>query len=383
VERGKRTCGLGVLACLLLVIAACGSSPTAEDSGSDPLADFKKETGNRLEQINSDLEGLSLEQRRKELVKFAEEEGGSFNLYGSTNLDEAGPLIEEFEDAYDITVNYYRANSEDVLQRIVEEAKAGFRGADAIQTNGPEMTIIDREGLLAPLDTPVTGDITPEGVEENWAWMYINTFTPAWNVRAISPAEAPKSWEDVLTKYKGQLAMEAADIDWFATLVKEYFIKQKGMSEQEAVDLFKEAAAGGVVVDGHTLMTELLAAGEFDLAASPYLHRVQQLKKDGAPIAWEPAIEPLVARPNGIGIHASAEHPASAMLFTEWALTDAQSSLLQFDRQPASTAVEGGGLPTEYENVVVDVDAVIDELNKWSGLYEEVVQQSGKDVIED
>jgi iron(III) transport system substrate-binding protein len=242
---------------------------------------------------------------------------------------------------------------------------------------------VDREELLAPLESPVTEDITSEGIQENWVWMYINTFTPAWNTKAISPAQAPKSWEDVLTKYEGQLAMEAADIDWFATLVKEYFIKEKGMSEQEAVDLFKQAAGGGVVVDGHTLMTELLAAGEFDIAASPYLHRVQQLQGDGASIEWEPAIEPLVARPNGIGIHAAAERPASAMLFTEWALTDAQPLLFEFDRQPASTAVEGGGLPTQYENVVVDVEAVIDEFDKWSGLYEEVVRESGGDIIED
>jgi hypothetical protein len=31
----------------------------------------------------------------------------------------------------------------------------------------------------------------------------------------------------------------------------------------------------------------------------------------------------------------------------------------------------------------VDVETVIDEFDKWSGLYEEVVKQSGQKVIKD
>jgi hypothetical protein len=57
--------------------------------------------------------------------------------------------------------------------------------------------------------------------------------------------------------------------------------------------------------------------------------------------------------------------------------------LIELDRQPASTAVEGGGLPSAYENILVDVEAVVDEFDKWSGLYDEVVRSSSQDVIED
>jgi iron(III) transport system substrate-binding protein len=374
---------VGAIVTLLLIAAACGGSPTAEpeESGSG-FSDLREETAAAIEDINAELDGLSPEERREELIAMAEEEGGQVSVYGSTNLDEMDPIIGEFEDATGLTVNYYRANSEDVLQRLVEEARANFRGVDVVNTNGPEMTIIDREGLLAPFETPASEDITPEGIHDTWIWMYINTFTPAWNTDEIPASEAPKSWEDVLTQYEGQLAMEAADIDWFATLVK-YFEEEEGMSEDEAVDLFKQAAAGGVVVDGHTLMTELLAAGEFGVAASPYLHRVLQLKGDGAPIEWEPAIEPLVARPNGIAVHSAAKNVASAMLFSEFVLTDAQGMLLELDRQPASTAIEGGGLPSAYENVLVDVEAVVDEFDKWTELYDEVVRSSAQDVIED
>jgi iron(III) transport system substrate-binding protein len=362
------------------VLGACGSSPTA-DSGEGAGKPKDTATG-ALQKLNAKLDGLDAKQRRERLIALAEKEGGSVDAYGSTNLDEAGPIIEDFEDKTGIDVNYYRANSEDVLNRVIEETRAGYAGADVVFTNGPEMTILQRRGLLASFETPATEGIPKQGVQPTWKWFYINTFTPAWNTDEIGADEAPKTWEDVLTKYQGKLAMELSDVDWFATLVKEYFMK-KGLSQDEAVELFTRAASGAKVVDGHTLMTELLAGGEFGIAASPYLHRIVKLKKEGASLEWEPAIQPLIVRPNGVGIHSGAERPASALLFTEFLLTDAQSQLLEIDRQPASAKVAGGGLPTRYENIVVDVETVIDELDKWTDLYEQVVKHSGEQVIED
>src|SRR5688572_3856985 len=106
------------------------------------------------------------------------------------------------------------------------------------------MVYLDREGLFAPINTPVTDDIPEQGVHETWAWTYIDLFTPAWNTDLISPAEDPKTWEDVLTKYEGQMLMEIGDVDWFATIVKGYFMEKRGMTEEEALDLFREAARG-------------------------------------------------------------------------------------------------------------------------------------------
>lgn len=383
--RRKRTWPAVLLVLVVMVLAAgCGGSPTAEDGDGGGEAAKPKDTAtSAIEKINSQLEGLDADARREELIKLAEEEGGSVDAYGSTNLDEAGPIIDAFEDATGIEVNYYRANSEDVLRRVIEESKANYAGADVVFTNGPELTILERQGLLASFETPASADIPEEGVHPTWKWFYINTFTPAWNTNDISEADAPGTWEDVLANYQGKLALELSDVDWFATLVKEYFMAEKGLTEEAAVQLFADAAAGAKVIDGHTLMAELLTAGEFGIGASPYLHRIQQLKKEGAPVEWEPAIEPLIVRPNGVAVHARAERPASALLFTEFLITDAQAMLLEFDRQPASGAVEGGGLPTQYENVVVDVETVIDEFEKWSKLYEDVVKESGGEVIED
>ena len=82
---------------------------------------------------------------------------------------------------------------------------------------------------------------------------------------------------------------------------------------QPASNVLECEVAGSALVDGHTLMAELLAAGEYDVASSTYLHRILQLKGDDAPVEWEGGPQPIIIRPNGIGIHRYADEPASAL----------------------------------------------------------------------
>jgi iron(III) transport system substrate-binding protein len=366
-----------------MLVSACGSSPTAEDdqaAGTERAsASASGEGAKKLDEVYAALEGLEGQERTDKLVELAVAEECEVSFYTSTNVDESGPVTEAFTDEYDIEVSLYRAGSETIVQRVIQEADAGFAGADVIGNNGPEMTIIDSEKLLLPLRTPVTEDIVEFGVFDNWAAQYLNVFVPAWNTDRIQAGEEPKSWEEVLSYGEG-LAMEAGDVDWFATLTK-WFVEQ-GMSEDEAVNLFREAARNATVVDGHTLMAELLAAGEYDLTTSSYQHRIPQLAKDGAPLEWQPAVEPAIVRPNGIAIHRDVKCPASALLFIEFTLTKGQETLLEFDRSPASTAVEGG-FPEDVETILVDVEALLEELDKWEGLYEEIIQGSGSEIIEE
>ncbi|HET9672536.1 MAG TPA: ABC transporter substrate-binding protein [Actinomycetota bacterium] len=363
-----------LLAASTLVAAACSSPPTSDgdgdgDGGGGRLVDVT----DRLNEIYTELEGLDAEARRERLIELADEEGGSVDAYGSTNLDDIFPMIDAFEDETGIDVNYYRASSSDILERVLQEADADFPGADLVFTNGPELTVIDREGLLAPLESPTTEEIDDQGVFDTWAWLYLNTFVGSWNTDRVQ--QPPATWEELLAHGDG-LAVEVGDFDWFATLVKNYFVAEQGMTEEEAIDLFREAADGAALVDGHTLMAELLAAGEYDVASSTYLHRILQLKKDDAPVEWEGGPQPIIIRPNGIGIHRYADEPASALLFLEFMLTDAQSLLLEIDRQPASAGVSGGGIPTGAETMVVDLAALLEERDKWEGLWDEIIEGS-------
>jgi iron(III) transport system substrate-binding protein len=368
---------VGSVLVAMVVATGCGS-PTS-DSGDHVNASSKHEGAPKLQAVYDKVATLSPDKRRATLIKLAEAEGGKLTVYGSTNLDEAEPIMAAFKDATGIDPNLYRASSSDLLQRLLQEASAHFKGgADVVYTNGPELQALDDKGLLLPLESPFTKDLVQSTiVSKNWAPIYLNVFTAAWNTKRVPPAKAPKTWEDVLSKFNGHLAMEVGDWDWFATLVTQYFEKQKGMSEQQAVDLVSRAASGARMVDGHTLMTELLAAGEFDAAASVYKHRAAQLKAKGAPVEWQPPVQPIIIRPNGVGIYADTSSPATALLFADFMMTDVQKQLIGFDRTPASTKVAGGGIPPGYKVLIADLRALNRERDKWEGLYEKIATQSG------
>lgn len=388
---------VALLAVLALMLSACGSEPpttadpTQDADASEPADPGSEDPGEpdsgsagagdntaALDEVYAAVEGLTGEEREAKLVELAAEEDG-LNIYSSTNLDDAEPLLEAFEDKYDIEPNYYRASSSDVLQRILQEVDANYAGNDIVMANGPELVLLDQEGHLAPLTTPATADIIAAGVFPTWASVYINTFISGWNSNEVT--SPPATWEELLTDFDGVLAMELGDWDWFATLTNKYFVEQQGMTEDEVVDMFKAAAVDARIVDGHTLMAELVVAGEYDAATSLYHHRVAEFISDGAPIAWEPPLKPMILRPNGVGIMKHVQNPATALLWAEFLLTDAQQIFAEDFRGPASTTVDGG-IPPEYEPILVDFDAIVNERDKWEALWEEIVSQSGQPIEE-
>lgn len=368
--------GLAAATTLICTLAACGGSPTAE-TGAGGAEAAKRGKSAALEKVLAQVKGLKGEERRAKLVELAKAEdksGKPFNQYTTMNLDNSKPIVAAFEKKYGIKQELYRATGTTVVQRVTQETKAGFEnGADVVSMNGTEIEMLDRAGVLAPIEVGVAEDLAE--VHETWVSNYLNVFVTAWNVDQVT--NPPRTWEEVLGGSKGKLSLEVGDFDWFATLVQEYLVKQKGMSEKAAVDLVREAANGAYGVDGHTVQNELLAGGEFGIAPSVYLHNTLQRIDEGAPIAWnDPApVQPLIVRANGIGINASTDRPATSLLFVEYMVEDAQAQIASFHRTPANRKAPGG-IPKQYKTINVDLERLLDEEDKWKTLYEEVTRDA-------
>jgi iron(III) transport system substrate-binding protein len=102
----------------------------------------------------------------------------------------------------------------------------------------------------------------------------------------------------------------------------------------------------------------------------------EQAKKKGAPIDWF-ALEPAVARSNAIGVARHAPHPAAALLFHEYMLTEAQQYMTQIDYVPTSTRVASPlkGIKILQTNPIESLD----EADKWTKVFEDtVVNKVGK-----
>jgi iron(III) transport system substrate-binding protein len=351
-----RTTTLAVLAAL----AGCGGSDDSDDAGGREA----------FEDVFAQIEGLSGEQREKRLLKLANEEGAKLSFYTSLTDDTEAALADAFEDEYDIEVSVYRSTSETVAQRVSEEVKAGFRGGDVLESNGTEMALLNREEVFVPYEPPGADNLAP-GSRPEWAVSRFNKFVVTWNTKVVPKGEEPSSFEELAEpRFKGKIALEAGDSDWYRTL-RDYLIEEDGKSESEADALLEGIARNARVVTAHALVSQLLGAGEYDVAVSNYLHQTLDLIDDGAPVAYEPFVEPVVSRPQGVGLLETAEHPAAAVLFEDWLVSDGQDVLAEHNVIPARKDLVAD---TGVEEALVDVDSFVEEVDEWDERYEELLR---------
>lgn len=305
--------------------------------------------------------------RMQRLIEGAKKEG-VVSVYNSAPVKDMAVVAAAFEKKYGVKVRVWRASSEDILRRGVTEARAGRFEVDVFETNSPEMEALHREKLLQEVRTPHSADLIPQAISPHREWIgtRLNIFSLAYNTKLVKKDEIPRSYEDLLNpRWKGRLGIEASDLDWFAGVVSE-------LGEAKGLKLFRDiVAANGVSVrSGHTLLANLVASGEVPLALTIYNYHAEQLKNGGAPIEWF-VIPPAIARPQGVGIARRAPHPHAAVLFLDFLLSDAQEILFKRNIIPTSKKINTplNSFPMKF----VDPKAVLDENEKWTKLYKEII----------
>jgi iron(III) transport system substrate-binding protein len=363
----RRSAGYVVLA-LVLFIAGCGS-PTAGPPGA--VAPGSSAAQKVYDQIN----GLSGDQRTQTLLDLAKKDG-QLSLYTSnTDIDD---VVKAFEAKYGLKVETYRANSETVLQRILQESSAHYQGADLVETNAGELNDLQQQKLLSPYEGALRDKVRPEGRKDGWTADRFNAFVVGWNTNKVAPGTEPKTLKDLAgPQWKGRVGFELGDVDWYAAMYDYY--KSQGMSDADVNALFTSLAHNAKIAKGHTVMGELLSAGEFDTAVSIYSHTVDNAAAKGAPVTWKTAgkpIEPVVVRPNGAGLLTSAKHPAAAMLFLDFLLTDGQAVIAGANRI--------GAIPTAddplagVQTVSVPENELLNDPQKWNDAYKRVTDAGGQ-----
>ena len=282
-------------------------------------------------------------------------------LYTSLAPTESGPLAQAFEKKTGIKVEVWRALSEKVVQRALTEARARRHAVDVIETNGPEMEMLAREGLFAELKSPHLADLPPAAIPKHRQWIpdRLNFFVVGYNTQKVRRDELPKDYRGFLDpKWKGRLGIEATDSEWMATLVKRW-------GDKDGFDYFRKLAEMRPDVrKGHVLLAELIAAGEIPVGLTVYNSNAESFKRKGAPIDWIP-VPPVVARPQGIAILKNAPHREAAQAFADFVLSpEGQELFNSMGRVPVSTKVKTH--LNQFEYTLVDPATVLDEQDKWT-----------------
>lgn len=359
---------------LLLLVGACaspveGAPDEAAGGGGDVCADSAAVD---LAERAGALEGSEREDLL--LAEAVAARDGAVDFY--TEINDPQVIVDAFEDKYgDLTVNVYRAGSEQIRQRVLEESDANFSGADLIEMDTLEMAILDENALLAPAASPFAAELSAAATAfDNFIGDRLSYIVPGWNTEAVAPEDVPTSLEDYATFDAGPLALEGSDVFWFAGLVMH--MESEGMSRDDAVQVFKDMAANADITSGHTTTTELVVAGQYAIAPNHYVHRLLELQGKGAPIAWAPVNIPVVAEITATSVHCLSDNPAAAMLLQDFILSEeGQQIFVDEGRTPANESMAQetlGGV--EIEPLVVDVADVADNYAEWAELWDEVVR---------
>ena len=293
-------------------------------------------------------EGLKGKEREQKLIEGARKEG-KVVVYSFTAVDQLMPLLEEFQKKYPfIKAEHYRANATGVFNKFATESRAGQTLADVIDISAGEAHTLLQMGLIDPYLSPSREGIPKDFMDEKGYWTAHYHFVIALgiNTQHIKPAEAPKSYEELLNpKWKGRFSLDPADQDLFGALLL-HWGKEKALNYFQKLGKLEPR-----MVSGHTQQANLVGAGEIHMAPWLYGYRPLQLKDEGAPVETR-LFDPVLSNPAYLLLTKNSSHPQAAALLIDWALSaDGGMKFFaeKFGRTPTRT-----GLKERFPQLRVD-----------------------------
>src|SRR5258706_6668348 len=305
--------------------------------------------------------------RAQRLAERARKEG-TLVVYTSLATSESVPLTQAFEKKHGVKVQLWRSLSDQVVRRALNEAKARRHVVDVVETNGPELEALARERVLAQFFSPHIADIPSWGVPLHRMWISdrVDFFVVAFNTTKVRREELPVTYEGFLDpKWRGRIGLEATDQEWLAGLAQYW-------GEKRGLEFFRRLISMKPDVRKRDMrLSEMVAAGEVPVSLTNYASNADSMKRRDKPIDWKP-VEPVIGRPQAIGLAANAPHPNAALLFADFVLSpEGQQLFNSMGRFPSSRKVKSDRIGFPY--LMLDPVVLIDEDEKWLKLWNELV----------
>lgn len=297
-----------------------------------------------------------------EVVVEAAKKERTMILYTSMTVDQAQKMLDAFKAKYPfVEPKMFRAVGERLLTKIMTEVQSGRYEFDVVQSAETQAYFLKKKNLLMKYASPEAKYIPktfvdPEGY---WAAVYIMPNVIGYNTKMVKGSEVPRANEELLgPKWKGKIGMDPTKPEWFAWMLKQ-------MGEEKGLAYMRKLAAQELRLHpGLSLLTNLMASGEFPVALNTYLHTVEEIKRKGGPVDWV-AQEPVFTKFQPIEISAKAPHPNAAKLFVDFMLSlEGQKIIASFSRVPTRSGVSTNIPGLEKLNYVVDEISAGDHFNK-------------------
>ena len=280
--------------------------------------------------------------QQRQLIDGAKKEG-KLVFYTSVETEFARSLTTGFEGKYPfIKTDIFRSTHEKILSRMNVERKTGTYTADNVSVGEFETYHMQKMGFIAPYKSPFAAAYAEGFKDPNGYWtdLYDNLIVTAYNTTRVKREEIPQRYEDLLQpRWKRRMVLDQNEDRWFANML--YLMGDKKGTEFMQALAKQEVAIRG----GRGMVTQLLAAGEYDLQIVAYWYRPQLMKKQGAPVDWV-AIEPAIVATHPISVVNRAPHLNAAKLFIDFAISDeGQKIFVQRGRESAKPGLKPDGYP--------------------------------------
>jgi iron(III) transport system substrate-binding protein len=258
--------------------------------------------------------------------------------YTLISIEDSQRLAQAFEKKYPgVSVKVFRNRETALLPRIISEAQSGRPIADVVSMRGIGYHQIWRRNLIQPYLSPESrfypaGFKDPKGF---WTDLYDSYYVWGYNTRAIT--SPPRSHGDVVhPRFRDKLGMDNEETEWLAGLTQYW-------GRERALKFLRELAAQRIRFrDGHTLIAELMAAGEFEVALT-FSEAIERMKRKGAPVEWVKSLDPIVVSLHPVAVVAGAPHPAAARLLVDFLLSEAGQGLIRASGRIAPRFGSAGG----------------------------------------
>lgn len=269
------------------------------------------------------------------LIEAAKREG---KVVLFTVVAESQQLAKEFEKKYPfVKVEVVRATAYPLLNRILNEARAGIYNYDVVLQTPFPMNLLIQRRLVQAYDSPERGAYRSDWKDREGYWTSVDDLylVVGYNTKLVPQNDAPRDWKDLFNpKWRGKIGMDpdnhllygGLEQRWGKTSAAEYFKQLSGQEIQ-----FRK---------GNTLLAQLVVAGEYPLAFL-YAHRVESLKSQGASIDWVTTMDPIITIGDPVALAAKPQHPNAGKLFIDFLLSqEGQRELQKLNRIPSRGDLE-------------------------------------------
>lgn len=261
------------------------------------------------------------------LIDAAKKEGGRVVVYSSMESSISDGIAAGFKKKTGLDMEYWRGSSTKVLDRALNEHRAGKPLFDVAITIADPMFLMQRDGVFAKYESPSAAGFPESLIDPNLGPNYRTLLIGiVYNKDLIKPADAPKSFEDLVKpQFKGKLIMpdptqHTTTTQWVASLPK---LLGKERAEKFIRDL---AASKPILAESLLPPVERAVSGEVPIAIT-LLHYTYVFSQKGAPLDYV-RMPRLLGDANYVALAGRAPHPNAGKAFIDYFLDNECMSIM-------------------------------------------------------